>query len=132
MKNKLKKITEYICIGVCYIIFLVIFFTISFSICDLIMIENNINERETTKLYTVDKYKVHEAGVEIWAISEDGEDYGFFIEHEDIYSYEEPNETTSRVIGIYECRDRYLKYVYYLYFSKDEFKEYIKDRYDIE
>jgi len=108
---------------------------LTMSSCSCYKIDDNIDytqRRKGTLLYTVEKYKVHDAGVEIWAVSDNGEEYGFFIEHEDIYSYEEPNETTSRVIGVYESRDIYLNYVYYLYFSKDEFKEYIKDRYDIE
>lgn len=88
--------------------------------------------RKGTKLYTVDKYKVHDTGVEIWALSDDGEECGFFVEHEDIYSYEDPDESSSRVIGVYEVRDRIANYVYYLYFSQDEFKEYIKEIYDIE
>ena len=90
------------------------------------------NGREITKLYTVEKYKVHEAGVEIWATSESGEEKGFFAEHEDIFCYdEEIDDGISRVIilGCSECdfvKDGYL------YFSKEDFKEYIKEKYDIE
>lgn len=94
--------------------------------------KSTCNGREITKLYTVEKYKIHETGVEILATSESGEEKGFFVEHDKVYAYEEDiDEGISRVIilGCSECdsiSDGYL------YFSREEFKEYIKEKYDIE
>lgn len=84
-------------------------------------------DTEITKLYFIDNFKVHEFGVEIWATSESEERIGIFIEHENIFSCE---EQTSRVVYLYNQHGNIINQ--YLYFSEEDFKEYIKDRYDIE
>ena len=84
-------------------------------------------ENGITKLYFVENYRVHEAGVEIWAKSEAGENVGVFIEHENIYSCE---EEVSRVISLC-CSHGQIVFNEYLYFSEEDFKEYIKERYNI-
>lgn len=83
---------------------------------------------QITKIYFVEKYKVHDIGVEVWITTETGEDVGGkFIKHENIYSCE---EKTSRVISLC-CQHEQIIYNEYLYFSEEEFKEYIKERYNI-
>ena len=80
-------------------------------------------EGKITKLYYVDKYKVHPQGVEIWVITETGEDVGGkFIKHENVYSCEEEN---SRVVSIC-CSHGQIIYDEYLYFSEEEYIDYIK------
>lgn len=95
-------------------------------------VPTNTHGREVTNLYSVEKYKVHEIGVELWTLSEDGEEKGFFVEHDRVFSYEDPNEEISRVIAL-ECSNecKCLRNAY-LYFSIPEYKEYIKEIYDIE
>ena len=88
-------------------------------------------ENQITKLYFIEKYKVHEAGVEVWAVAEEDEDItvtGIFIKHEDVYSCE---EDVLRVVTLY---DQNMSVVIddYLYFSEEDYKEYIKERYDID
>lgn len=115
-----------------FFLIMLIILVLLFLLVDGCGTSNRCNGREITKLYTVEKYKVHETGVEIWATSESGEEKGFFAEHKDIFCYdEEIDDGISRVIilGCSECdfvKDGYL------YFSKEDFKEYIKEIYDIE
>lgn len=110
---------------------------IGIGILILIFIEactvpTNTHGREVTNLYSVEKYKVHEVGVELWTLSEDREEKAFFVEHDRVFSYEDPNEKISRVVAL-ECSNECgcLRNAY-LYFSIPEYKEYIKDLYDIE
>lgn len=121
MKKKLKDII--IELSKLISIMLIISFT---------LISCNSYVKEITKLYFIKEYKIHDDGVEIWAISESEEELGMFIPHENIYSCE---EDISRVVCTYNkySNDEHL-YLndQYLYFSKEDFKEYIKDRYDIE
>ena len=127
----MKKDSNNIFLAFSCIMLIVLWFAMIFVACGNDN-KSTCNGREITKLYTVEKYKVHEAGVEIWAISESGEEKGFFAEHKDIFCYDKDiDEGISRVIvlGCSECdsiSDRYL------YFSREEFKEYIKEKYDIE
>lgn len=92
----------------------------------------NIYTHEITILYFVEDYKIHEAGVEIWAESETGEDIGIFIEHENIYCCD---EDVSRVVCLYNKYSDdpkiYLKNQY-LYFNKEDYLEYLKEIYDLE
>lgn len=84
-------------------------------------------ETEITELYSVEKYKIHDAGVEIWAVSESGEEEGIFVEHENVYPCE---EESSRVIALYNSYGH--PKAMYLYFNEIEYKDYIKEKYDIE
>ena len=85
-------------------------------------------EQEITKLFFVEEYAVHEAGVEVWAKTETEENVGIFVKHENIYPCE---EETSRVVALY-CQHGNLLTDEYLYFSEEDFIEYIKEKYDIE
>lgn len=97
------------------------------SICLSFTACNTVCKDEITKLYFVDNYRVHETGVEIWTVSEAGENIGKFIVHENIYSCE---EDISRVVSLC-CQHGQIIYDEYLYFSEEDFKEYIKERYEI-
>lgn len=83
----------------------------------------------TTELYSIDKYVIHEAGVEIWGVSETGKEVGFFVVHEKVFSCK---EDTSRVVALY-CRNECHHLTdAYLYYNESDFKEYIKEIYDID
>lgn len=88
---------------------------------------HSFHEQEKTKLFFVRNYKVHKEGVEVWTESETGEQAGKFILHDDVYVCE---EEISRVVSV-GCRHEQ-NIDEYLYFSKKDFEEYIKERYGIE
>ena len=97
---------------------------LSFTAC------NTVCKDEITKLYFVENYKVHDIGVEVWAKSEVDEGIGLFVEHSNIYSSNE----NSRVVVIHAKYGNFEvdETNTYLYFSEDDYKEYIKERYDID
>ena len=83
-------------------------------------------ETEITKLYFINKYEIHDIGVELWAESESGEELGIFVEHPNVYHCD---EEVSRIIALYDQYGNPKEY--YLYFNKEDFKEYLQYRYNI-
>lgn len=91
---------------------------------------------ETTEIYHVKDYLIHENGVEIWATSDDGENNGFFVSKENVY----PCEESSRVIAIHHVYENTFDFddvftdlkTAYLYLNKEEFEEYLKEIYGLE
>jgi hypothetical protein len=51
---------------------------------------------ETTEIYHVKDYLIHDTGIEIWSVSDNEEEIGFFVSKENVY----PCEESSRVIAI--------------------------------
>lgn len=90
---------------------------------------------ETTEIYHVKDYLIHDTGIEIWTISENGEENGFFVSKENVY----PCEESSRVIGIYYVYENAFDFndvftdleTVYLYLNKKEFEEYLKEIYEL-
>lgn len=92
---------------------------------------------EKTEIHHVKDYLIHDTGIEILSVSDNGEEIGFFVSEENIY----PCEESSRVIAIRhafinafnfeEVITADLKKVY-LYLNKEEFEEYIKTIYGLE
>ena len=83
-------------------------------------------EPEIAELYSIEKYKIYEEGVEFWAVSESGAKNGFFVKHENVYNCED----SSRVIALYSSYGCFKNA--YLYFCESDMKDYIKEKYDIE
>lgn len=90
-----------------------------------------------SKIYYVEKYEIHDIGVEIWGISEEGEPKGFFVQDECIY---QGYDLSSRVItkcNVYS-NTSWKKQTYeeetevYLYLEETDYKEYIKEKYNID
>ena len=86
---------------------------------------------EETELYPVEKYVMHDTGIEVWADHE-GNTEGYFFEYDDnvIHPCE---EETSRVVAIFGASqgNRWLRRKY-LYLSKEDFKQYLYEIYDLE
>ena len=90
---------------------------------------------ETTEIYHVKDYVIHDTGVEIWAVSKDGENNGFFVSKENVY----PCEESSRVIAIYcvyeelfDFDDIFISFeAAYLYLNKEDFEKYLKELYEL-
>lgn len=127
MKKKLKNIVNSITIFTSIIFMAFFAFMITFALTSC-----NCYVREITKLYFIEEYKIHDNGVEIWAISESKEKLGIFVVHENIYSCEEDVSRVVCTYNKYSNDDHLYPNDQYLYFSEEDFKEYIKDRYDIE
>lgn len=96
-----------------------------------VLLSGCIYSTEETELYPVEKYVLHDAGIEVWANNE-GETEGYFFEYgaSSIYPCE---EETSRVVAIYSvlAGDRWMSECY-LYLSKEDFKNYLFQRYGLE
>ena len=98
--------------------------------CNNVRYTTSINE-----IYYVEKYEIHDIGVEIWGISEEGEPKGFFVQDECIY---QGYDLSSRIItkcNVYNnssWKQVYKETEVYLYLEESDYKEYIKERYNIE
>ena len=122
MKHKVEHIFLCVVFGVISILIFSMFI-------DACSVDSEYLPGTTTELYSIDKYVIHEAGVEIWGVSETGKEVGFFVVHEKVFSCE---EDTSRVVALY-CRNECHHLTdAYLYYSESDFKEYIKEIYDID
>ena len=86
---------------------------------------------EETELYPVEKYVMHDIGIEVWANNE-GETEGYFFEY-DANKIHPCDEETSRVVAIYGVSqgNRWPRRQY-LYLSKEDFKQYLYQIYDLE
>lgn len=89
---------------------------------------------EITERYNVIDYKIHDIGIETWT---DGEN-NYFILNENVYLNEQENNNTVIVTydayydmmeedGIFESGIQNI----YLYLKEEDFKSYIKEKYDL-
>ncbi len=88
-------------------------------------------ETVTVERYYVKKHEIHNTGIEIWCKSESGKEDVFFVEDKDII----PGELYSHATAVYHSygdgRVGSLKEIK-LYLEEEYYKEYIKEKYDLQ